>query len=130
MKKDTEDFFLWPEKDNQRLREPEIFECNVDDSMATNFKIDAHRNDENLHLKLRGDFDGTSAHELLNIVRKRASHASRVFIHTGSLRDIHPFGLHVFRSNLDSLKGQSVELVFTGENASQFESNYGNLPEP
>jgi len=41
--------------------------------MATNVKITAHRNDENLHLKLKGDFDGTSAYELLNIVRKRAA---------------------------------------------------------
>jgi anti-anti-sigma regulatory factor len=96
----------------------------VDDSMATNFKIAAHRNDENLHLKLRGDFDGTSAHELLDVVRKRDAHISRVFIHTSNLRDIHPFGLHVFRSNVNVLKGQSVDLVFTGENASQFESNY------
>jgi anti-anti-sigma regulatory factor len=103
---------------------PEFFKYNVDDSMATNFKIDAHRNDENLHLTLRGDFDGTSAYELLDIVRKRAAHTSRVFIHTSNLRDIHPFGLHVFRSNVNILKGQSVDLVFTGENASQFESNY------
>jgi len=93
--------------------------------MATNFKIAAHRNDENLHLKLKGDFDGTSAHELLDVVRKSAAHTSRVFIHTGSLRDIHPFGLNVFRSNLDVLKGQSVELVFRGENASQFEEISG-----
>jgi len=57
-------------------------------------------------------------------VRKRDTHISRVFIHTSSLRDIHPFGLHVFRSNVSVLKGQSVELVFKGENASQFESNY------
>jgi len=95
--------------------------------MATNFKIDVHRNDEDLHLKLRGDFDGTSAYELLDIVRKRAAHTSRVFVHTSNLRDIHPFGLHVFRSNLDILKGQSVEFVFTGENASRFESNYAKF---
>jgi len=95
--------------------------------MATNFKIDAHRNDENLHLKLKGNFDGTSAYELHDIVRTWADHTSRVFIHTSNLRDIHPFGLHVFRSNLDILKGQSVELMFTGENASQFESNHAKF---
>ena len=93
--------------------------------MATNFKIASHRNDENLHLKLRGDFDGTSAHELLDVVRKSAAHTSRVFIHTDSLRDIHPFGLNVLSANLDILKGHSVELVFTGENASQFEEISG-----
>lgn len=95
--------------------------------MATNFKIDVHRNDENLHLKLKGDFDGTSAYELLDVVRKRAANTSRVFIHTSSLRDIYPFGLHVFRSNLDILKGQSLEFVFTGEYASKFESNYAKF---
>ncbi|MBW2334226.1 MAG: anti-sigma factor antagonist [Deltaproteobacteria bacterium] len=127
MRKDTKDFFLWPEKDHQSFCVAEFFKYNMDDSMAKNFKIDAHRNDENLHLKLKGDFDGTSAYELLDIVRKRADHTSRVFIHTSNLRDIHPFGLHVFRSNLDILKSQSVELVFTGENASQFESNYAKF---
>ncbi|MFO8164450.1 MAG: hypothetical protein ACQEQO_12245 [Thermodesulfobacteriota bacterium] len=80
--------------------------------MATNVKIDAHRKDENLHLTLRGDFDGTFAHELFDVVRKTNTHISRVFIYTGNLRDIHPFGLHVFRSNVNVLKGQSVDLVF------------------
>jgi len=98
--------------------------------MATNFKITAHTNGGILHLKLKGDFDGTSAHELLATLKKRADHTSRVFIHTGSLRSIHPFGLNVFRSNLNVLKGQSVELVFAGENAPQFEQIGGGLPEP
>ena len=97
--------------------------------MATNFRITVHRNGENLHLKLTGDFDGTSAHELLNILKKRADHTSRALIHTGSLRSIHPFGLKVFHANLDVLKGKSVELIFTGEHAPQFEpiSSKGSL---
>ena len=90
--------------------------------MATNFKIAAHRNGGTLHLKLVGDFDGTSAHELLNTLKKRDVHTSRVFIHTGSLRNIYPFGLNVFHANLNILKGRSVELVFTGENSPQFET--------
>jgi anti-anti-sigma regulatory factor len=92
--------------------------------MATNFKIDAHKNNEVLHLTLKGDFDGTSAHELLEVVRKRGRHISRVCIHTSNLRDIHPFGLHVFHSHGSVLKGQPVDLMFQGEHASQFESNY------
>lgn len=90
--------------------------------MAKNFRIAAHRNGETLHLKLMGDFDGTSAHELLNTLKKRGDHTSRVFIDTGSLRNIYPFGLNVFHTNLNVLKGQSVELVFTGEKAPQFET--------
>jgi len=38
--------------------------------MAARFRISIHRNSENLHLKLMGDFDGTSAHELLNVLKR------------------------------------------------------------
>lgn len=89
--------------------------------MATNFRIAIHRDGRTLHLKLIGDFDGTSAHEFLNVLKTRAGHTSRVFIHTSSLREIHPFGLDVLRANLDVLKGHSIELVFTGKNAPRFE---------
>ncbi len=87
--------------------------------MGTNFKIAVHRNSENLHLKLRGDFDGISAHKLLDIVRRYSHRTSRIFIHTSCLRDIHPFGLSVFHNHLDALKGKSLELIFTGEHAAQ-----------
>ena len=87
--------------------------------MATNFEVFVHRNSENLHIKLMGDFDGISAHELLDILRRYSNSTSRVFIHTSCLKDIRPFGLNVFQGNLDVLKGKSLKLVFTGENASQ-----------
>jgi anti-anti-sigma regulatory factor len=85
--------------------------------MATNFRIAVHRNDENLHLKLTGDFDGNSAYELLEAIRTHSKQASRIFIHTSSLKAIEPFGLDVFHTHFDLLKGKSMELVFTGENA-------------
>ena len=87
--------------------------------MAARFRISTHRNSENLHLKLIGDFDGTSAHELLSVLKRYCNSISRVFIHTSCLRDIHPFGRNVFHDNLDVLNGQSITLVFTGENASK-----------
>jgi anti-anti-sigma regulatory factor len=87
--------------------------------MATNFKISIHRNSENLHLKLTGDFDGISAHELLDILKRYSNRTSRVFIHTSCLANIHPFGLNVFHNHLDVLKKKSLELVFTGDNASE-----------
>jgi len=89
--------------------------------MATNFRIAASRNGETLHLKLMGDFDGISAHELLDTLKKRVVHASRIFLDTNNLKDIYPFGLNVFYTNLHTLKDRSVELIFTGENASKFE---------
>jgi len=87
--------------------------------MATNFRIFIHSNGENLHLKLIGDFDGTSAHELLSTLKKYCNHTSKVFIHTSRLKDIHPFGLNVFHDNLGVLNAQPLTLIFTGENASR-----------
>lgn len=85
--------------------------------MATNFRITVHRNSENLHLKLAGDFDGSSAFELLGTIRSHSRHPSRIFIHTNSLKTIEPFGLDVFHTHFDLLKGESIELIFTGKNA-------------
>jgi hypothetical protein len=87
--------------------------------VARKFEISVHRNDENIHLKLAGDFDGTSAHELIDALKRYGNRSSRVFIHTSCLRSIHPFGRNVLRTNLPLLKGQSTELVFTGDNAAQ-----------
>jgi len=87
--------------------------------MATNFRISIHRNSENLHLRLMGDFDGISAHELLKNLKRYSYRTSKIFIHTNCLGEIHPFGLNVFHTHLDVLKGTSLELVFTGEHASR-----------
>ena len=87
--------------------------------VARKFEISVHRNDENIHLKLAGDFDAISAHELLDVLKRYCSRSSRVFIHTSCLRTIHPFGQSVFHANLPLLNGQSTELVLTGDNALQ-----------
>ena len=87
--------------------------------MAANFKIYIHRNSENVHLKLFGDFDGSSAHELLNTLKNNCSHASKIFVHTGCLNQIHPFGRDVFHSNFKTLNGRSHAVLFTGGEASQ-----------
>ncbi|MBW1716315.1 MAG: hypothetical protein JRJ77_10935 [Deltaproteobacteria bacterium] len=87
--------------------------------MARTFKISRHRNSENLHLKLMGDFDGALAHQLLKVLKTYGNRTSRVFIHTSCLRNIYPFGVNVFHDNLGILRGQSLTLIFTGEHASQ-----------
>lgn len=87
--------------------------------MSANFRISMHRNSENLHLKLMGDFDGSSACELLNVLRKNSNDPLRVFIHTNSLKTIYPFGREVFRRNISELDGQRASITFTGDNARQ-----------
>ncbi len=88
--------------------------------MAANFKIRVYRNNGSLHLKLSGDFDGTSAHELLNVLEYHFREHSQIIIHTNNLTQLHSFGLQIFGKNIGIFKNRSDRLVFTGENASNF----------
>jgi len=87
--------------------------------MAFNFRISVHRNSDNLHLKLMGDFDGSSAWELINVLKKNDNSVFRVIIHTNSLKNIYPFGRDTFQQNFRDLKDRSDRILFTGEKASQ-----------
>ena len=82
--------------------------------MASNFNIFCYQNSDNLHLKLMGEFDGSSAYELIDTLKKYSGIVRRVFIHTRSLSSVHSFGLDVFRKNYD-IKRLSYVLTFTGE---------------
>jgi len=82
--------------------------------MASNFRIFCHQNSDNLHLKLIGDFDGSSAYELIDTLKKYSGIARKVFIHTCSLSSVHSFGSDVFQKNYD-IKKLSRALIFTGE---------------
>jgi len=95
--------------------------------MAKDFKISVQMKGEDVHLKLRGDFDGTSAHELLNVLRRSCAPCSKVYLHTGSLKTLHRFGLQVFHSNFDLLKGKALNLNFIGEHASRLAPEKGML---
>ncbi len=85
--------------------------------MATNFRIIMHQSSESLHLKLLGDFDGTSAFELLDVLKQRAQAVQKVIIHTNSLGEVQPFGLGVFWKRLSELRNDSQKLLFTGDKA-------------
>jgi len=95
--------------------------------MAQDFEIFVHRKGRDIHLKLKGDFDGISAHELLNALATSCAPCSQVYIHTGSLKTLDQFGLQVFHSHFDRLKGTSLDLVFTGEHASRLAPEKGVL---
>jgi hypothetical protein len=88
-----------------------------DMAMASNFRVLIHQNGDNLHLKLIGDFDTTSASQLIEILTRGRKNASRIFIHTATLREIHPFGARVFREDLASKMNDPGPLVFTGDRA-------------
>jgi hypothetical protein len=87
--------------------------------MASNFGISVDKISNGFGLKLAGDFDATSAYELIYAIRNLPEDAIRVAIFTDGLKDIFPFGLHVFHRFIRSLNGQSTRIVFTGSNASR-----------
>lgn len=82
--------------------------------MAMNFKIFQHKNKNSVHLALDGDFDGSSAHELINILKSCGPDVNQVFINTNGLKSIHPFGQVVLYRNLSGIYGRCRNLVFIG----------------
>jgi hypothetical protein len=84
--------------------------------MASNFHMFSYKTRDSLHLKLEGDFDGTSAYELLETLKKNSNGFYQIFIETDDLKTIYPFGREVFQKKLGIFKQQSSHLIFIGEN--------------
>ncbi len=80
--------------------------------MSHSFRIFIHLNDDNLHLKLAGDFDGTAAQELLGAIGSYGLCAKRIFIHTSGLESIQSDGRKALESGLYHVDRR--RLVFTG----------------
>jgi hypothetical protein len=71
--------------------------------MANNFKFLSERVTDKIRLKLYGDFDGSSACELINFLKACRNGSNQIFIDTDNLNTLHPFGLEVFKRNLGQL---------------------------
>ena len=87
--------------------------------MAKNFHIFQHRTQDTLHMKLTGDFDGSSAFELINLLKDNLDSAKRIFIDTKNLKKIYPFGQEVFNRNFSKLRDHRINIQFVGSNAFQ-----------
>ena len=85
--------------------------------MAPNFQITFNRLDNSIDLKLYGDFDGTSAHELLNLLKDKSDGPLKINIHTDGLKHIHPFGVNTFLKGFRIMNGCADRIVFTGKKA-------------
>jgi len=83
--------------------------------MASNFKIFMYSNHENVHFKLMGDFDGSSAWQLIHMIKQRGTGLRKIIIHTSGLSSFHPFGREVFKKESQNFKEVKSDLVFTGE---------------
>jgi len=88
--------------------------------MASNFHIFSYKTRDSLHLKLAGDFDGSSAHELIHTLIAHRKDFYQIFVDTNDLKTIHPFGNEVLQKKLSSFKKQFRNLIFIGENGHKF----------
>jgi anti-anti-sigma regulatory factor len=84
--------------------------------MASNFQIYSYKTKNSLHLKLAGDFDGSSAYDLIHTLTKHSKGFYEIFIDTNDLNNIHPFGKEVFQKKLGTLKKQFHGIYFVGSN--------------
>ena len=94
--------------------------------MANNFHMFTHKTTETLHVKLTGDFDGSSASELINTLSDNQNRYYQIFINTTELNNIHPFGQDVLQSRLSEFNDQGSGVIFIGKNLGQVLSTSRN----
>ena len=87
--------------------------------MALNFEITVDKCCHGFSLELTGDFDTTSAYELIYAIKKLPEETRMISLYTDGLKNIHQIGLDVFHRFIQSSGTNSGKILFTGKHASQ-----------
>lgn len=82
--------------------------------MAQNFKISIHRTRKDLLVGLSGDFDGSSALELIHVLSRNGTDSRNILVNTSGVGMIHPFGREVLLRNSFRLNGLRPRIRFVG----------------
>lgn len=77
-----------------------------------------------LHIRLTGDFDGSSACELVNALEDCSESAGNIVIDTCGLLTIHPFGKGVFQKYC-AVRKLPHNITFTGKYGSTIKPQPG-----
>ena len=83
--------------------------------MSSNFNYFSYRIGESLHIQLFGDFDGSSACELINTLGDYGADFYQIFIDTNDLQTIHPYGRKVFQKRFSAISKQAGNIIFIGK---------------
>ena len=83
--------------------------------MSTNFHILVKKSNDELHVNPSGDFDGSSAWELVNLLQEKYDGQGQVIIDTKNLLDICPFGCSTFQYRLNLSRVPADRLSFKGK---------------
>ena len=85
--------------------------------MGSYFRVSVRRKKKNMHLRLIGDFDGSSAYQLVDKLKEYCNKSDHVIIDTDALGEIHTFGLNILSYHMLKLKGPLSNITFVGEYA-------------
>ena len=88
--------------------------------MANNFKFLTDNVSNGIQVKLYGDFDGSSACEIINFLQTCKSFPNQISIDTNNIGILHPFGLKVFKMNLGTLDVKRKNISITGKHRFSF----------
>ncbi|HHP7235206.1 MAG TPA: hypothetical protein ACFCUC_11300 [Desulfobacterales bacterium] len=87
--------------------------------MAKNFQVSViNKYSSGLFLRITGDFDGSSAYGLTNLLEREGKGLSNIVIDTDGLSEVHPFGREVFNSNIKKL---GIHIKYLGRFKSAFD---------
>ena len=84
--------------------------------MSMNFQIKYKRKNGDLHVNPVGDFDGSSAWELIHLLDEKYDGKGWVYIDTGRLRSVCPFGCNTFQCQFYQSRVPAHRLLVKGEN--------------
>ena len=92
--------------------------------MAANFRVNTKEiSNQSMALQLFGDFDASSACELINVLDKSVKKSSKVAIDTDGLRTINVFGLDVFLPRMSTLNNTRADIQVTGRFSEVFKED-------
>jgi hypothetical protein len=92
-------------------------------AMVGNFNISVNCVGDHVHLKMNGDFGGSSACELVSLTNNGGlPNTSQMMVNKDCLKHIFPFGLDVLSNGLLTIKSKKLPLIFTGKSSTQFPS--------
>ena len=90
--------------------------------MAKNFRIcTREKNNRSMHIELVGDFDASSACELIRVLDKRVNCIKKVAIDTDGLRNINTFGVDLLLPRISGLTSRRADITVTGRFSGVFQ---------
>lgn len=86
--------------------------------MENNFTMETYKQDKNLHIDMKGTFDGASAFALIQEIGKGIDNKNNsVYVETKDISKVYPFGRTILATNIPKTCRQS--LCFSGVMADQ-----------